>query len=305
MKPFLMALCCVLTLICLQGCDGSKAKSESTNSAQKQTPSAKIPVPKANGNLAIRNKEDLVGYWIGMFRPAILDDRGMNYWFKINISIDSVNGDKIMGHTVMAGVVNKFTGSVKADGGAFLLSASQLGDGKFDGVFNASIAVGDTAIKGNWEPNHVIGNVKECSYKLEKKLFHYNATAALANEPEEDRYVGARKNPGKKLADNESPEFAVSTEDVFKYNPSVQLLTKDDVVNLKKADLLVLRNSIFARHGYAFKKRDLRSFLEAADWYMPVSTDVTGQLTDIEKKNIGLLSRYEKNAKEFYMSFSR
>src|ERR1700760_5099337 len=132
MKSFLVPLYFLLALVFLQSCDNSKAKNGTTNSAPKQVSSSKIPVPKANGNLAIRNKEDLVGYWIGTFRPATLHGRGMDYWFKINISIDSVNGDKITGHTIMAGIVKPFTGSVKEDGGAFRLAALQPGDGKFD-----------------------------------------------------------------------------------------------------------------------------------------------------------------------------
>jgi 3'-phosphoadenosine 5'-phosphosulfate sulfotransferase len=38
---------------------------------------------------------------------------------------------------------------------------------------------------------------------------------------------------------------------------------------------------------------------------MPVFSDVTKDLTEIEKKNIALLLRYEENAKEYYDHFGR
>ena len=83
------------------------------------------------------------------------------------------------------------------------------------------------------------------------------------------------------------------------------MLTKSDVENLKKGDIVIIRNTIYARHGYSFKNQPLRVFFDAQDWYIPVHTDVKSELTDIEKDNIKLLLRYERNAKEYYDYFGR
>ncbi|MFN5849409.1 MAG: YARHG domain-containing protein, partial [Chitinophagales bacterium] len=64
-------------------------------------------------------------------------------------------------------------------------------------------------------------------------------------------------------------------------------------------------NMIYARHGYSFKNRPLRVFFDAQEWYIPVHTDIKKDLTEIEKKNIQLLLKYEKNAKEYYDYFGR
>ena len=90
-----------------------------------------------------------------------------------------------------------------------------------------------------------------------------------------------------------------------KYNASADVITKVQAANLKKADLFVLRNAIYARHGYSFKKPQLRMYFDQQSWYIPVSTDVRNELTGVEKKNIALLMRYEKNAKEYYDVFGR
>jgi hypothetical protein len=92
---------------------------------------------------------------------------------------------------------------------------------------------------------------------------------------------------------------------VDKHNASAELLTKDYLANLKKGDLLVLRNSIFARHGYTFKKAQINLYFSQQPWYVPLNTDVTAQLTPLEKQNLILMAPYEKNAQEYYAAFGR
>lgn len=92
---------------------------------------------------------------------------------------------------------------------------------------------------------------------------------------------------------------------MFKYNASTQELTIAEVSNLKKGDLFILRNAIYARHGYSFKNPQLRAYFDAQTWYIPASTDVKDLLTETEKQNISLLLRYERNAKEYYDVFGR
>jgi hypothetical protein len=307
MKPFLMSLCCVLALIYLQSCGNSDAKKQATTAAQKQTSSFKIPVPKANSNLVVNNREDLVGYWVGMFQADNAEnmsfDTEADYWTKINIAIDTITNDHVGGHTVIAGIIKPFSGTVKKDEAAFNFVTHQPGASEYDGTFTFSIKTGDTLVSGSWKANKK-AHVPSRSFKLTKQFFHYNSSADI--DASMGRYAGKPKDVKRGEEDDDNnPEIASTTEDVGKYNSSAVPLTKEDVANLKKADLLIMRNSIFARHGYAFKRRDLRSFFDRQPWYIPVSNNVVDQLTEIEKKNIELLNRYEKNAKEYYTTFAR
>ena len=102
-----------------------------------------------------------------------------------------------------------------------------------------------------------------------------------------------------------SKEFASATEVIYRINASNTLLKKKDVENLKKGDLTIIRNTIYARHGYSFKNRPLRVFFDAQSWYIPVHTNIKSDFTEIEKENIKLLLRYEKNAIEYYDYFGR
>jgi len=74
---------------------------------------------------------------------------------------------------------------------------------------------------------------------------------------------------------------------------SERLLSSDDVSNLNGWELKIMRNEIFARHGYIFKKEDMRNYFTYEKWYTPRFENVDGMLTDIEKKNIETIKRYE------------
>ena len=72
-----------------------------------------------------------------------------------------------------------------------------------------------------------------------------------------------------------------------------------------RRDLEVMRNAIYARHGYSFQNRQMRVIFDDIDWYIPVSVDVTAELTELEKANIELLKRYENHAATYYDRFGR
>ena len=66
-----------------------------------------------------------------------------------------------------------------------------------------------------------------------------------------------------------------------------------DISGLSTEELRILRNWIFAKHGYIFHSEDLQEYFGAKDWYTPVSTNVTAELTDVERRNVAFIKRYE------------
>ena len=72
-----------------------------------------------------------------------------------------------------------------------------------------------------------------------------------------------------------------------------RLVTEEDLVGLDKDDLRIMRNWIFASHGYIFTSQDLKDYFEMLPWYNPRYTDVSSMLSNIEKKNIEFIKRYE------------
>ena len=74
---------------------------------------------------------------------------------------------------------------------------------------------------------------------------------------------------------------------------SERLLTASDLQNMSKYDLKIMRNEIFARHGYIFKTTDMKNHFQNQSWYTPKYGDVSSKLTNIEQKNVALIQRYE------------
>ncbi|HEY1046273.1 MAG TPA: YARHG domain-containing protein, partial [Bacteroidia bacterium] len=267
-------------------------------------------------NLKLIELKDLYGYWVGSFIPDIGDEEfdeyadmdDIEHWDHINkitVSIDSISGDSLIGHSVVAGNRRPFKGTIKLDEKMYKIDVNEPGTDPYDGHFEFSIALDGDKISGTWEAYRNI-EIKKRRYALKKRLFKYNPDAELTagsafydwNQVKIKKY---------KFEDETYKEYAylTTTSDVNKFNPSKRLLSKKDIENLGKADLYILRNSIYAKHGYTFKKRPVRAYFDNMNWYMPLYTDIKDQLTDIELKNIKLLLSYEEHAKAYYDVFGR
>lgn len=68
---------------------------------------------------------------------------------------------------------------------------------------------------------------------------------------------------------------------------SIRILREKDLSELPKSELDILRNEIFAAHGYIFKTRKWQDYFSEQDWYNPHYENVNDKLTLIEKINIG------------------
>ncbi len=259
----------------------------------------------------------LLGYWVGYFekenkdsKKNIFVDEGY-FWNrenKINISIDQLKDSLVFGHSVVAGNDRPFEGTVIEKNGIYSFNVKEPGDHKYDGEFVFTIE--NNHLKGKWTAYNDI-DIKNRKYNLEKKKFEYNPNINLEESKE---YVNWNKVIETKeeveMDENEfeewiSREFASATGLIYKMNASNTLLLKSEVENLRKGDLTIIRNTIYARHGYSFKNRPLRVFFDAQSWYIPVHTNIKDDFTELEKKNIQLLLKYEKNAAEYYDYFGR
>jgi len=259
----------------------------------------------------VMNQDDLYGYWVGDFEPDLnilgddyqenMEDDETN---KINISIDSFAGDEVFGHSVVAGLRRPFVGTKKKKENLFSFEVKEPGDNQYDGVFLFSITKGDSVMKGTWSAYNKI-KTSFRAFEVKKKFFTFNPDQVL-----EYTYRDQSKTKSIKAYDEEDEEYLdngmlSSTQKIFDYNPSKVILSESELRELTKGDLIILRNSIYAKHGYSFKKRSLRNYFDDLDWYMPVYIDIKPFLTDIEKTNIKNMLKHEKYAEEFYDVFGR
>lgn len=74
---------------------------------------------------------------------------------------------------------------------------------------------------------------------------------------------------------------------------STRYLTAADLSGKSDWDLRIMRNEIFARHGYKFKKPELRQYFSSQSWYTPMYDDVSSFLSSVEKQNALFLKAHE------------
>ncbi len=187
---------------------------------------------------------------------------------KITIRIEKVVGTSVLGYSIVAGNERAFSGSsTRREDGIMIVVAREPGDDKNDGVFQFRVEPDASAILGWWQPYDKKLETKH--YRLARRVFRYDPT--VGDYPQS----------------------------------STKLLAKADLEESSQHGLRVMRSEIYARHGYSFKKRDIREYFDDKDWYMPMSMDVAAQLTPIEKKNEALIKRFETYAAEYYDKFGR
>ena len=281
-----------------------------------ESPAFKEPI--ISKNLVMFSENDLLGFWVGSFdsdlsdnEEEILIEEDENIYYslhkKITISIDEIKDSIIKGHSIVSGNIRPFEGILEENRNGYSFKVQEPGDDKYDGEFIISIKHSDSVMIGKWQANEIL-KIDRRNLKLKKKLFEYNSENKL-----QDVYTdwdNSRKVEMKEVIDEKEEkwfeqEYLTATVKILKVNASVDLLTKEFVENLQKPDIFILRNSIFARHGYSFKNRQLRCYFEMHDWYMPVFNDVKDKFTALELENIDLLLRYEENAEEYYDRFGR
>ncbi len=79
---------------------------------------------------------------------------------------------------------------------------------------------------------------------------------------------------------------------------SNRYVTHRDLAGKSLGELRIMRNEIFARHGYKFKTEEMSKYFTKQKWYEPKYDDVTSRLTEIEIANIKMIKQYEDDLKK-------
>jgi len=72
-----------------------------------------------------------------------------------------------------------------------------------------------------------------------------------------------------------------------------RLLTLDELADLSRRDLRILRNTVYARRGRPFKSEVLQNWFGSMDWYHADDSYTEARLTAVDKKNIKLIRSVE------------
>ena len=85
---------------------------------------------------------------------------------------------------------------------------------------------------------------------------------------------------------------------------SSRLIRPGELAPLSPGELEIMRNEIYARHGWIFRRTDLRNYFQSQPWYRPRSDNayysnrqVEAELTPIERRNIQIIVSRENALK--------
>ena len=264
--------------------------------------------------------QDLYGNWVGEFIDSDYNDHARNlseYSNKINLTIKKITKLNVFGQTTIEGNVRPILGKILINGNKLSFNLKNPGDNLKDGTFKFEID-GDT-LTGNWKAFSESLPIQHRRFQLVKKEFKYNPKHMI---PGLDEYQNGETDV-EPFADYYDPKeisikdsdidtivytntfYRKASEIITKLNASTTILKEKNLKNLKKLELEIIRNTIFARHGYSFKKKTYRQFFDPVPWYIPISDNVANDLTQIENINVKILLRFEKYATDNYDHFSR
>ena len=74
---------------------------------------------------------------------------------------------------------------------------------------------------------------------------------------------------------------------------TIRVLGQSNLAHKSCFELKIMRNEIYARHGYIFTTQDMIGYFSQLSWYRPLFADVSNRLSDIEKRNTQLIKQYE------------
>ena len=92
--------------------------------------------------------------------------------------------------------------------------------------------------------------------------------------------------------------FAASDSDLDRleevYNEVIVNGNQDFLSGFSSKELAIIRNTIYAKKGYKFKRKEYQKYFGAKDWYRG-TTDKQNILNKNEQKLVDIIVKYEKN----------
>ena len=125
-----------------------------------------------------------------------------------------------------------------------------------------------------------------------------STSAITSTSAPNEREVQTMDHTTVQTTDEEQIEIDKSQNDGDGYDNvlSERKLNDYDLEGKTKKELEIMRNSIFARHGYRFKRKDLLNYFSQFSWYYPSTSDMSvasSSMSEIEIYNVNFIKEHE------------
>lgn len=96
-----------------------------------------------------------------------------------------------------------------------------------------------------------------------------------------------------------SSVYTYNGDDAYIYPSNTEYITEWELDSYTRDEIVLIRNEIYARHGYNFSDANIRAYFESQSWYRPVaglnaSTFDTSVFNDYERTNLDTIINYEQ-----------
>lgn len=133
-----------------------------------------------------------------------------------------------------------------------------------------------------------------CSFGIVGYLYYQNESKEMDkfNEAIKVENNGKATDTTDKESYNEKDE---DSEDDYLFPSDKKYITESDLYGKSKDDVALIRNEIYARHGYIFGSEYYKAYFESKDWYVPNENFSSDMLNKIEKSNSEFIVMYEED----------
>ncbi len=83
------------------------------------------------------------------------------------------------------------------------------------------------------------------------------------------------------------------TEEIYLFPSDREYITESDLYGKTQEEVALIRNEIYARHGYVFNTEPFKTYFSEKDWYIPNPSFTDSLFNEIEKTNKNFLVEYE------------
>ena len=122
-------------------------------------------------------------------------------------------------------------------------------------------------------------------------LFLFMFLPIIAPKANYGFFLNCQPNASSKVEKNSDDETFIEKPDYDWL--SQRRVTESDLEGKSKQELRIMRNYIFARHGYIFKSKSLKKYFKQFDWYSPKRKKVSSELSQVELDNVSFIKSYE------------
>lgn len=175
---------------------------------------------------------------------------------------------------------------------------------KYPGFLGISYGASD------WLKN-TLGNSFLADYMEDKDSnSHIDSPEISNNQTSPSGYMGIEDFPFENFGvsagseDNSEGDYSDNSYNYHYLLPTdTEYIDSSDLEDFDKDELVLVRNEIYARHGYNFKDEKIRAYFNAQSWYEPVpgvdaSTFSDAVFNNYERKNLETIVAYEQVLKQ-------